>query len=124
MLHIFVSARKNRLVQEPLEKILSEVSLYRSYFGLALLSFTEAVPHNYVDFTKTTFGECEETYEYQKYFLWVGGFPSPSPPMYIYFSDYETHEPLGTSYLKAVICIFQVPAFFTIVIVPHIHSLP
>lgn len=46
------------------------------------------------------------------------------PPMYIYFSGYWTHEPLGTSHSKAVICLFQVPAFFTTVIVPHIHSLP
>lgn len=51
--------------------------------GLVLLSLTKAIPHSYVHFTKTTFGECGETYEYQKYFLWVGGFP-PSSLSHIY----------------------------------------
>lgn len=50
---------------------------------LGLFSWTKAIPHSYVHFTKTAFWECGETYKYQKYFLWAGGFP-PSPPSHGY----------------------------------------
>lgn len=90
--------------------------------GLVLLSLTKAIPHNYFHLIETSFGGCGGSYEYQKYFLWVGR-TSPPPPICSFCRLWSTEAFFGTSYSKAVIYLKFQP-FFLLLLFPTHTSYP